>query len=155
MFDILEIPSVTFNRIRNEQNKKIENYIKRLEKFWKTLIILCDKEPSLEEGKLIFKPTYLNKQKLICAGFKEKTIKNYLSIFEQDGYISRSYNTYNNGISKKTGKSRKIGHSLFITLHLSPITQNLNKTNQEKAFLKELANSKSALILNNLKIANL
>lgn len=146
MFEILKSPDATFKRIRSEQNQKIENYIKRLDKFWTLLKSLSDKE-FLEEGSLKFKPTYIDKQKLIEAGFTEKTIGRYIQIFEHDGYLTREYNTYDNG-------NRKIGYSLFITLHPEPIIPSLNKIKRQQAFLEEMANSKTALVLNNLKMAN-
>ena len=127
MFEILATPCRSFKRIRNRKNQKVENYIERLNKFWTLLITLSKKEISNEEGVIKFKPTYFDKQKFIDAGFKDKTIRRYLLIFEEDGYITREYNTHNNG-------SRNIGYSLFITLHPEPITPLCSKEKKEKSF---------------------
>jgi hypothetical protein len=147
MFEILATPSLSFERIRNKRNQKIESYIKRLNKFWTLLVNLSEKEISNEEGVVKFKSTYIDKQKLIDAGFKEKTIRRYFLIFEEDGYITREYNTHNNG-------TRDIGHSLFLTLHPKPITPLRSKEENEKSFLENIVNSKIALVLNNLERAS-
>lgn len=144
MFEILATPCRSFERIRNKKNQKIENYIERLNKFWTLLITLSEKEISNEEGVVKFKRTYIDKQKLIDAGFKDKTIRRYFLIFEEDGYITREYNTHNNG-------TRDIGHSLFLTLHPERITSSCTKENKEKSFLKNIANSKVSLVLNNIE----
>ncbi len=149
MFEVLSIPVLCFEQIRNRKNEKIENYIKRLDKFWTLLISLSEKEFCKEEGVVRFKSTYIDKTKLNDAGFKDTTIKRYFLILEENGYLTRDYDTYNDGISKKTGKSRKIGNALFVTLYPTPITPLISQRKREKLFLQELTNSKIGAILKN------
>lgn len=142
MFEILKSPTLCFDTIRNKENKKIENYIKRLDEFWKKLIKLSNYKTSKIEGEIIFQPTYIDKNKLVADGFSVATIKRYLLILEEHGYLTRDYETHGDGISKKTGKSRKIGNALFITLHPIPIKNVLSQRKKEKLFLREITNSK-------------
>jgi len=146
MFEVLKSPTLCFDTIRNKENKKIDNYIKRLDKFWKKLIKLSKYKPSRIEGEIIFQSTYIDKNELKAAGFSIATIKRYLRILEEHGYLTRDYDTYNAGISKNTGKTRKIGNALFVTLYPSPIKVVLSQRKKEKFFLKEIANSKNKIL---------
>lgn len=88
-------------------------------------LLRCDKEYDTQEGVINFKPAYINKKDFIEPDRSLRTMDRYIQILKEEGYISTKIDT-------AASKDRKIGHSLFITLHPDPDFSYLTKKKEKK-----------------------